>query len=152
MLDWQQRGDRLHLATTLDGALEVYVRHESAVATTTLDGKGIEALIAAVDELAGGRGWVPEIVHEQTVEDLDTAERARDEAVERAERLEVELRARIAELEVHKSAGEIADRRARALERDVERMRGAGLPVDATDSADRIADAYRASGAEVSSS
>lgn len=151
LLDWQERGDRLNLATTLDGALEVYVRSESAVTTIVLSTNGCEALIGAVDELAGGRGWVPEIVHEQTLEELGSTQERLDESAERLAALTAELRDRLAEVERLKTANEIADRRARSLERDVDRMRGAERPIDATDSADRIADAYRASGVEVSS-
>lgn len=128
LLDWPERGERLTLGTTLDGATVLTVADDAGQSTVTLSTRGTEALIAAVDTLAGGRGWVPEIAHEQTLEELADVERARDEAVERVAELEGELRARLADLEAARTALDLADRRARGYERDVERMRVAGVP------------------------
>lgn len=59
---------------------------------------------------------------------LGQAEGERDDALERVRTLEAELRLRLAEIDVHKTAGDLSDRRVRGLERDIERMRAAGLP------------------------
>jgi phage shock protein A len=125
LLDWPERGQRLTIGSTLDRGVVITVADDDGQATAELSSGAIEALISAVDTLAGGRGWIPEIAHEQTLEELGSTQEQLDQANERVTALEAELRARIADLEAARTALDLADRRARGYERDIERMRSA---------------------------
>lgn len=126
VFEWHERGQSLELHLEPGSLVRIHAHGEIPGTPAEVHVAALHELREALVETIGDpqRAELLETVH-ATEQQLGEAERDRDAEHERAERLEAELRAALVQLETHKSAGEIADRRTRGLERDLERMRRA---------------------------
>lgn len=128
VLDWQERGDLVQVLPLLDGGLRVAAMVDGQHGPVDLSPRACEALTHGLDAWAQGRGFVPEEVHEAVLERLGHAEEQLDREQHELIAVRRQLREAVEAVEQHKTALDLADRRARGLELDVERMRAAGLP------------------------
>ena len=124
LFNWHERGSGLELHDELGQVRVVLVdddqRHEVRLSPTMLG--------TLADTLEVHDGCVPADEYENEVDRATALERERDEAQARVSALEGDLRHARAEIERLKSALDLGDQRARALEAELDRMRHAFDP------------------------
>lgn len=126
VFDWYERGHGLEIHAEPGSLVRVTVGIDRGRWPVELPERALVELRRALVEMVGDIDL--ENAQEAlaaTEQQLGDAETERDDALDRVRELETELRRVLAEVETLKSAGEIADRRTRGLEQDLERMRHA---------------------------